>query len=136
MSSGFQWRNHPIKLLHGANPEDAPLFSDWSLWKAGTERAMGAVGASYILHMIADLDWEGVGLPVFLDMPSADAGQAAVPTLIQDHRKEPYRKKLLELAVRSGKVFPDANPTADAATISKNYLILETEITSFGLQLF
>jgi len=136
MASGFQWRNHPIKPLHGANSDDAPLFSDWTLWKAGTERAMGAVGASYILRMITDLDWEGVGLPVFLEMPPVDAAAGAVPTLIQDHRREPYRKKLLELAVRSGKVFPDEDPTADSTVISKNFLILETEVTSFGSQLF
>jgi len=92
---------------------------------------MGAVGASYILTMLSELDWEGVVLPVFLEIPADGA-----PIIISDFRTDSYKKKMLELAIRCGKVFKDdADPTADAK-IKSNFTLLETEITSFGAQLF
>ena len=131
----FPWRNHPISLLHGSDgPHSPPQFSDWELWVNGTERKCGAVGANYILKMIEDLDWEGVGLPVFLQMPAA--GSVAPPSIVSDYKTDAYKLKVIELAISSGKIFKDNADPTNPAKIKSNYTLLETEITSFGSQLF
>mmetsp|Transcript_61726 Transcript_61726/g.127539 ORF Transcript_61726/g.127539 Transcript_61726/m.127539 type:complete len:100 (+) Transcript_61726:1080-1379(+) len=68
--------------------------------------------------------------------PPADGQRAAAPSLITDHRTDEYRKKFLELAIDAGKVFKDDPSPLDDAKIKSNYTLLETEITSWGAQLF
>mmetsp|Transcript_61735 Transcript_61735/g.127602 ORF Transcript_61735/g.127602 Transcript_61735/m.127602 type:complete len:508 (+) Transcript_61735:1927-3450(+) len=130
----FQWRNNPMALLHGAaGPEHPPSYSDWMLWTNGTERCMGAVGALYITRMIEDLDWDGAGLPVFLQIHD---DPATAPTLISDHKSLDYKKEILKLAVAAGRHFSVANPLETDAAVNEHYTQVETEIISFGSQLF
>ena len=87
----FPWRNHPISILHGSDrPHSPPQFSDWELWVNGTERKCGAVGASYILKMIKELSWEGVGLPVFV-VPSDQMNSIGVLDFESDEHADSFK---------------------------------------------
>mmetsp|Transcript_30943 Transcript_30943/g.64196 ORF Transcript_30943/g.64196 Transcript_30943/m.64196 type:complete len:166 (+) Transcript_30943:146-643(+) len=133
----FAWRNHPIALLHASSgPDDPPDYPAWTLWVEGTERQMGAVGAAYIKRMIDDLEWDGAGLPEFIEPPSADDPNA-IPTIIKDPRTLAYQKEIVKLAVAAGKSFAAyQDPVATEASIRANYAAIEQEVTSFGAQLF
>ena len=133
----FAWRNHPIELLHSAEGEHLPpTFADWELWKNGTERKMGAVGAAYIRKMIDLLDWDGAGLPQFIEPPPANDPNR-VPVLISNPTSLAYKTEIVKLALSAGRTFTTfANPIVNEATVNATYATVEQEVISFGAQLF
>jgi len=126
----LNWRNNPIRKLHGSKGADSPPnYADWLIWVEGTKRAMGSVGVSYIYNMIKNIEWDGEDTLTFLS-------ESTPPELIHDPSTVAYKTQIVQLAAKAGKHFADANPTVDDQHTLANYNIVEIEITSFGGQVF
>mmetsp|Transcript_62397 Transcript_62397/g.129588 ORF Transcript_62397/g.129588 Transcript_62397/m.129588 type:complete len:880 (-) Transcript_62397:340-2979(-) len=126
----LNWRNNPIRPLHrDKNPTLPPELSDWLIWVEGTKRSMGSVGVAYIYNMITQLEWDGESVLTILD-------DQTPPTLIHDPTSTPFKEQIVKLAIKAGKTFTDENPTETEQKTKTNYNLIETEIVSFGSQVF
>eukprot|EP00961_Rhodomonas_salina_P054082 726216-Rhodomonas_salina.1 len=54
--SGLQWKNTPIKRLHGRTEYDEPTLADYVEWVDATLRAVEAVGAEWIKTAIEEYE--------------------------------------------------------------------------------
>eukprot|EP00286_Rhodomonas_abbreviata_P018785 CAMPEP_0181303594 /NCGR_PEP_ID=MMETSP1101-20121128/8649_1 /TAXON_ID=46948 /ORGANISM="Rhodomonas abbreviata, Strain Caron Lab Isolate" /LENGTH=260 /DNA_ID=CAMNT_0023409193 /DNA_START=517 /DNA_END=1295 /DNA_ORIENTATION=- len=79
--------------------------------------------------MISQLEWDGESVLTFLD-------DATPPDLIHDPTSTPFKKEIVKLAIKAGKTFTDENPTENEQKTKSNYNLIETEIISFGSQVF
>ena len=83
----------------------------------------------YIFNMIEAIKWDGEETLTFLTTDNP-------PVLIHDPNSLPYKREIVSLAHQCGKTFLQDDPIADDATIRTNYNLVETEIVSFGGQVF
>jgi len=83
----------------------------------------------YIYNMIEAIDWDGEETLTFLSAETP-------PVLIHDPLSLAYKREIVSLASKCGRTFTQTDPVADEATIRANYNTVETEIISFGGQIF
>mmetsp|Transcript_3498 Transcript_3498/g.5062 ORF Transcript_3498/g.5062 Transcript_3498/m.5062 type:complete len:174 (-) Transcript_3498:3069-3590(-) len=127
--SDLQWKNNPIKRMHGRTEYDEPTLADYVEWVDATLRAVEAVRAEWIKTAIEEYEKMDVLVQMFVDADQLDASGKV------DYKSIPFKRKIVEFAVACGREFRWDYPVANNEKTKQAFDRIKLNLSSFGLQI-